>query len=141
MNKVNLQMRNGLKAVFITLPSAGLPRVLVYGAHALLHSTFCKLVDVSKAAPRWLACTHVEIFSVDHYPLQAAAFVTWLKDKIPKPPCAVWWTLAEPCQWLRLHVSSQLYCIRLALVDVQYYILVPFSVVEKFRSAAFRKHG
>lgn len=137
MMKMNLSARNGLKAAFNALPSAGLQQVLVYGSNAMLHTTFCKAINIARAAPKFLACSHVDIFAVSYYPVQAQHFVAWLKDKIPKPPCAVWWSLADAPMWLRLNIARELYIIHLALVDIEYYILIPFEIVRVYRSIAF----
>lgn len=137
MTRMTITLRNGLKAAFNALPSVGLQQVLVYGTNTMLHTSFCKSVNIAKAAPRFLACTHVDVFAVSYYPHQAKTFVAWLKDKIPKPPNAVWWSLADPPQWLTLNIARQLYIIHLTLVEVEYYVLIPFEIVKVFRSIAF----
>lgn len=134
---MTLTLHNGLRAAFNALPSVGLQRVLVYGCNTMLHTSFCKPVNIAKAAPRFLSCTHIDVFAVSYYPTQASTFVAWLKDKIPKPSCSVWWSLADAPQWLTLNIARQLYIMHLTLVDVEYYILIPFEIVRVFRSIAF----
>ena len=56
-----------LKATLDMLTKKCSKGILIYGANTIEHKTFCKLIDLRKAAKRLLSCTNIEIRGTGHY--------------------------------------------------------------------------
>lgn len=63
-----------LKATLDMLTNKCSKGVLMYGINTIKQTSFCKLIDLRKAAKRLLSCTSIEIRGIEHYLAAEKAF-------------------------------------------------------------------
>ena len=61
MSRMTFKYYRALKATLDMLSNKCSKGVLVYGANTIEQKTFCKIIDLRKAAKRLLSCTGIEI--------------------------------------------------------------------------------
>ena len=61
MNRMTLKYYRALKVTLDMLANKCNKGILMYGTNTIEKRTFCKLIDLKKAAKRLLSCTSIEI--------------------------------------------------------------------------------
>lgn len=138
MGKMTLSLHNALKSTLKELASASPHGVLLYGANNLTQETFCKAVDIAKAAKRLLSCTRIEIRGIGYYTQVESQFVAWIKNHVRLPAESPWCNLASAHNWLKYNVSNNLSCMKLSVGKIDYYMILKQEWLLKFREIAFK---
>lgn len=81
MSKMTFKYYRALKSTLDMLANKCSKGILMYGTNTIEQTTFCKLIDLRKAAKRLLSCTSIEIRGIGHYLAAEKAFAAWLQEK------------------------------------------------------------
>lgn len=113
-----------LKATLDMLANKCRNGVLMYGENTIEQKTFCKLIDVRKAAKRLLSCTNIEIRGIGHYMAAERAFAAWLQEHLKLPGNHRWAYLSSPHNWLKQNFSKDLNVLKLSIAHTEYYMIL-----------------
>ena len=113
-----------LKATLDMLANKCRNGVLMYGTNTIEQKTFCKLINVRKAAKRLLSCTNIEIRGIGHYMAAERAFAAWLQEHLKLPGNTSWGYLSSPHNWFRLNFAEDLYVLKLKIAHTEYYMIL-----------------
>lgn len=138
MVKMKLNLRNALKSTLYELASST-DQVLIYGEDGINNKSFCKPINIMRNCQKLLACTSIEIKSIDYYSIPLHNIVAWLKNHIREPTNGrCWWNLTDNARWLRYNIACDLYMIKLQVAKITYYVLLRDVYLRHFRTKAFQ---
>lgn len=141
MSKMNLQLRNALKATLMRVAALHPGGILMYGVDHINQQTFCKLVKVEANIKKLLACTRIEIRGVGYNPQVEEKFVTWLKTHIRNPSMEPFCNgLLSPHNWLKYNIAGDLQLLHLGVAKIDYYMILKDEHLRYFRGKAFNKY-
>lgn len=138
MGRMTLNMHNALKSTLKKLTSTCKNGLLVYGSNNLTKETFCKKIDIVKNMKRLLSCTRIEIRGLGFYTQVEKHFVAWIKENVRLPTQQIWCNLASAHNWLKYNVSDNLYCMKLSIGKIDYYMILREEWLIEFRNIAFK---
>lgn len=138
MKKISFKIHQALKATFAKLSLACPQGILIYGMNTDTQEQFCKRIDLFRNAKHLLRCTRIEICGLGHYYEVERKFVAWIKNNIRIPTKVDFCNLLDAGQWLRYNIASNLYCLRLGIGHVEYYLILRQEWLQEFRKNAFR---
>ena len=113
-----------LKATLDMLANKCKQGILMYGINTIEQTTFCKLIDLRKAAKRLLSCTSIEIRGIGHYIAAEKAFAAWLQENMKIPGNPLWGYLSSPHNWFRLNFAEDLNVLKLTIAHTEYYMIL-----------------
>lgn len=138
MSKMNLQLRNAIKATLMRVAALHPGGVLMYGIDHMNQQTFCKLVKVEANIKKLLACTRIEIRGIGYHPQVEANLVAWMKDHIRAPSMEPFYnSLFSAHNWLKYNIAGDLQLLHLGVAKVDYYIILKDEHLRYFRDKAF----
>ena len=132
-----------LKATLDMLANKCRKGILMYGTNTMQQTTFCKLIDVRKAAKRLLSCTSIEIRGIGHYLAAEKAFAAWLQENVKLPGNPTWGYLLSPHNWFRINFAEDLNVLKLKIAHTEYYMILREEHLLYIRKQLFspRQHG
>lgn len=98
--------------------------ILMYGINTIEQTSFCKLIDLRKAAKRLLSCTSIEIRGIGHYLAAEKAFATWLQEHVTLPGNPSWGYLSSPHNWFRNNFAEDLNILKLSIAHTEYFLIL-----------------
>ena len=138
MSKMNLQLRNALKATLMRVAALHPGGVLMYGIDHMNQQTFCKLVKVEANIKKLLACTRIEIRGIGYHPQVEANLVAWMKDHIRAPSMVPFCnSLFSAHNWLKYNIAGDLQLLHLGIAKVDYFMILKEEHLRYFRDKAF----
>lgn len=124
MNRMTFKYYRALKATLDMLANKCNKGILMYGANTMQQTTFCKLIDVRKAAKRLLSCTSIEIRGIGHYLAAEKAFAAWLQENVKLPGNPTWGYLLSPHNWFRINFAEDLNILKLSIAHTEYFMIL-----------------
>lgn len=124
MNRMTFKYYRALKATLDMLSNKCSKGILMYGANTIEHKTFCKLIDLRKAAQRLLSCTSIEIRGIGHYLAAEKAFAAWLQEHVQLPGNPTWGYLSSPHNWFRNNFAEDLNILKLSIAHTDYFLIL-----------------
>lgn len=138
MNRMNLQLRNALKATLMRVAALHPGGILIYGIDHINQQTFCKLIKLETNIKKLLACTRIEIRGIGYHPLVEENLVTWLKAHIKAPSMEPFCnSLLSPHNWLKYNIAGDLQLLHLGVAKVDYFMILKDEHLRYFRDRAF----
>lgn len=138
MNKMNLQLRNALKATLMRVAALHPSGILMYGIDNINQQTFCKLVKVEANIKKLLACTRIEIRGIGYNPEVEENLVNWLKGHIRAPSMEPFCnSLLSPHNWLKYNIAGDLQLLHLGVAKIDYFMILKDEHLRYFRDKAF----
>ena len=138
MNKMNLQLRNALKATLMRIAALHPDGVLVYGIDHINQQTFCNLIKIETNIMKLLECTRIEIRGIGYHPVVEQNFVTWLKDHIRAPSKEPFCnSLLSAHNWLKYNIAGDLQLLHLGVAKIDYFMILKNEHLRYFRDKAF----
>lgn len=117
--------------------------ILMYGTNTIEQRTFCKLIDLKKAAKRLLSCTNIEIRGIGHYLEAEKAFAAWLQEHMKLSDNPKWGYLSSPHNWFRHNFAEDLNILKLTIAHTEYFMILREEHLLYIRKQLFspRHHG
>lgn len=143
MSRMKFRQYRALKATLDMLANKCSKGILIYGINTIEQTSFCKLIDLRKAAKRLLSCTSIEIRGIDHYLAAEKAFAAWLQANVKLPGNPRWGYLASPHNWFRNNFAEDLNILKLSIAHTEYYLILREEHLLYIRKQLFspRQHG
>ena len=143
MSRMTFKHYRALKATLDMLADKCKKGVLMYGANTIEQTTFCKLIDMKKAAKRLLSCTNIEIRGIGHYIAAEKAFAAWLQENVKLPGNPTWGYLSSPHNWFRHNFAEDLNVLKLTIAHTEYFLILREEHLLYIRKQLFspRHHG
>lgn len=143
MSRMKLKHYRALKATLDMLANKCNKGILMYGINTMEEKTFCKLIDLKKAAKRLLSCTSIEIRGIGHYLTAEKAFAAWLQEHVQLPGNPQWGYLSSPHNWFRLNFAEDLNVLKLTIAHTEYFMILREEHLLFIRKQLFspRQHG
>lgn len=143
MNRMTFKHYRALKATLDMLANKYKQGMLMYGTNTIEQTTFCKLIDLSKAAKRLLSCTYIEIRGIGHYLEAEKAFAAWLQENVTLPGNPKWGYLSSPHNWFRTNCAEDLNILKLSIAHTEYFLILREEHLLYIRKQLFspRHHG
>lgn len=124
MNRMTFRHYRALKATLDMLSKKCSKGILMYGTNTIEQTTFCKLIDLRKAAKRLLNCTSIEIRGIGHYLAAERAFAAWLQEHVTLPGNPKWGYLSSPHNWFRTNFAEDLNILKLSIAHTEYFMIL-----------------
>lgn len=138
MSKMNLQLRNALKATLMRVAALHPGGILMYGIDNINQQTFCKLIKVEANIKKLLACTRIDIRGMSNNPQVEEKFVEWIKAHIKPPSMEPFCnSLLSPHNWLKYNIAGDLQLLHLGVAKIDYYMILKDEHLRFFRDQAF----
>lgn len=138
MNKMNLQLRNALKATLMRVAALHPDGVLMYGIDNINQQTFCKLVKIEANIKKLLECTRIDIRGMSYNPQVEEKFVEWIKAHIKPPSMEPFCnSLLSPHNWLKYNIAGDLQLLHLGVAKIEYFMILKDEHLRYFRDKAF----
>ena len=138
MNRMNLQLRNALKATLMRVAALHPSGVLMYGINNINQQTFCKLVKIETNIKKLLECTRIDIRGMGYNPQVEEKFVEWIKVHIKPPSMEPFCnSLLSPHNWLKYNIAGDLQLLHLGIAKIEYYMILKDEHLRYFRERAF----
>lgn len=143
MKKMSYKYYRALKVTLGMLANKCKQGILMYGTNTIEQTTFCKLIDLKKAAKRLLSCTSIEIRGIGHYIAAEKAFAAWLQENVKLPGNPTWGYLSSPHNWFRHNFAEDLNILKLSIAHTEYFMILREEHLLYIRKQLFspRHHG
>ena len=143
MNRMTFKYYRALKATLDMLTNKCSKGILMYGTNTIEQTSFCKLIDLRKAAKRLLSCTSIEIRGIGHYLAAEKAFAAWLQENVTLPGNPEWGYLSSPHNWFRNNFAEDLNILKLSIAHTEYFLILREEHLLYIRKQLFspRHHG
>ena len=143
MSRITFKHYRALKATLDMLANKCSKGILMYGINTIEQKTFCKLIDMKKAAKRLLSCTNIEIRGIGHYIAAEKAFAAWLQANVKLPDNPSWGYLSSPHNWFRHNFAEDLNVLKLSIAHTEYFLILREEHLLYIRKQLFspRHHG
>ena len=124
MNRMTFKYYRALKATLDMLANKCSKGILMYGTNTIEQKTFCKLIDLRKAAKRLLSCTSIEIRGIGHYLAAEKAFAAWIQEHVTLPGNPSWGYLSSPHNWFRTNFAEDFLFVQINNTDLQKQVII-----------------
>ena len=140
MNRMTFKYYRALKATLDMLTNKCSKGILMYGINTIEQTSFCKLIDLRKAAKRLLSCTSIEIRGIGHYLAAEKAFAAWLQANVTLPGNPRWGYLSSPHNWFRNNFAEDLNILKLSIAHTEYFLILREEHLLYIRKLLFSPH-